>query len=280
MTRHAEVILSILGSSFRVTSEDARMVDLVRELWGPFVAGPERVNPADVRLEVRGEAWHLRMADEPHVAASDPWLVASSLRNALSRRAIARATSIVPLHAAAAERDGVFVVLSGQPRAGKTTLLLDLLDRGWRLVTDDLVPLDPKALTATPFPKPLSIRDPDRWARFARGWDVPGWLPPPAGAGLLPADALPLSAATTFTPSVLVFPQFDEGAAPLGERLTAAQTLAWTADNLHTREPGPGVLPALARLGTEVPGHVLRYGSSDAALGLLEKCLAGSTAME
>lgn len=272
----AEVTLSILGSGFRVTSEDERMVELVRQLWEPFVAGAGP-DPVEARLEVRGPAWHLRMPDEPHVSATDPWLAASSLRNALSRRAITEATSIVPLHAAAAERDGVFVVLSGPPKAGKTTLLLDLLDQGWRLVTDDLVPLDPKTLTAAPFPKPLSVRDPERWARFSAGWDVPGWLPPPAGAGLLPAHTVRVTDVRAFAPSLLVFPQFEEGADPTAERLTAAQTVAWAADNLHSRKPGAaGVLPTLARLGTKAPGCVLRYGSTAAALKLLEKYLAAS----
>jgi hypothetical protein len=279
MTRAPEVTLSILGSGFRVTSEDERMVAFVRELWEPFVA--EVDGPVEVRLEVRGPSWHLLMPDEPHVAASDPWMVASSLRNALSRRAIAEAASIVPLHAAAAERDGVFVVLSGPPRAGKTTLLLDLLEAGWRLVTDDLVPLDPQTLTATPFQKPLSVRDPERWARFARAWEVPEWLPPPSGAGLLPAGVMPVSEAEVYAPSLLAFPRFEAGADPGCERLTAAETVAWAADNLHSRGPGAaGVLPVLARLGSQVPGCTLRYGSTEDALEVLGKCLAAPSAME
>src|SRR5262249_54894887 len=43
------------------------------------------------------------------------------------------------LHAAALERDGRAFVLAGPSGAGKTTLSLALLARGWRLVTEEIV---------------------------------------------------------------------------------------------------------------------------------------------
>ena len=275
MTQPAEVTLSILGSTFRISSDDERMAELARELWEPFLTTDGGAF-LEAIVESRDEGWHLVIPDEPRVGATDPWVLASSLRNSLSRRAIRAATSIVPLHAAAVERDGVVVVLAGPPRAGKTTLLLDLLECGWLLVTDDLVPLDPATLTATPFPKPLSVRDPERWARLAGGWDVPDWLPPPATVGLLPATAVPCSTLEEYSPGVLVFPTFEPGAEPAIDPLSPAAVVAWAADNLHTRPPGAaGVLPALARLGQRTRGYRVTYGSTENALELMEKCLAG-----
>jgi hypothetical protein len=276
-----EVTLSILGSHFRVVAEDPRMADLVEELWRPFVSagGP---NEVEVRIGPYGDTgWRLDVADESPISAQDPWLLASSARNALSRTAIRNATSIVPLHAAAVERDGVFAVLSGPPRAGKTTLLLDLLGEGWSLVTDDLVPVDPETLTATPFAKPLSVRDPARWREVSGGWAVPEWLPPPDQVGLVPATALRRSEVDSYAPSVLVFPHYDPDSSPAFRPLTAAETVAWCGDNLHTRGPGaPGVLAVLARLAAGAPGYAISYGSSAEALELLAKCLAGEIPME
>lgn len=280
MTRSPEVTLSMLDSGFRITSSDERIVDLVRELWGPFlddVAG----DPHDVVVDALGEGWRLEVPGERPVEAVDPWVLASSLRNALSRRSIAEATSLIPVHAAAVERDGSFLVLSGPPRAGKTTLLLDLLDDGWRLVTDDLVPIDPETLTAEPFPKPLSVRDPGRWRRASQGWRVPEWLPPPSVTGLVPATAVRHTDARSFRPSLLVFSRYAPGEPASIERLTPAQTVAWCADNLHTREvAAPGLLSVVARLGRTTPGYAVCYGSSEEALEVLGKCLAAREAME
>lgn len=280
MTHSSEVTLSMLDSPFRVTSVDERIAELVRELWEPFL--DERVGEAtEVTVEPLREGWRLRVPGEPVSGAVDPWVLAASLRNAMSGRAVREATSLVPVHAAAAERDGRFLVLSGPPRAGKTTLLLDLLEAGWKLVTDDLVPVDPERLTATPFPKPLSVRDPDRWRRFSGGWRVPEWLPPPSVVGFIPATAMAHTEVSTFRPSLLVFSRYAPGEPPSLERLTPAQTVAWCADNLHTREPGaPGLLPVVARLGRVTPGFAVRYGSSEEALKLLEKCLVGTGPME
>ena len=52
------------------------------------------------------------------------------------------------LHASCAARAGAGVLLIGPPGAGKSDLLLRLLDRGWSLVADDRVVID--GLSASP----------------------------------------------------------------------------------------------------------------------------------
>ena len=276
MTPASEVALSVLGTGFVVSSDDVRIVDLVRALWGPFVVEDPGLDPRELHIRRDEDRWTVAQPPHPPISAVDPWIVVSAVRNSVSGIAIANAGPMVPVHGAAVERDGVFLVLSGPVRAGKTTLLLELLDRGWLLVTDDLVALDPETLTARPFQKPLSVRDPETWRRFSRGWDVPAWLPDPTVVGLIPATAMPHSAAAEYRPSLLVFPRFVAAGDPFLEVLTPAQVVAWCGDNLHSRGPGePGLLPAVARLSISTPGYTVRYGSTGVALELLEKCLAG-----
>lgn len=56
------------------------------------------------------------------------------------------------VHGSAAARDGQGVLLVGPPGSGKSDLLLRLLGRGWRLVADDQVVLDPDGLADAPAP--------------------------------------------------------------------------------------------------------------------------------
>lgn len=280
MTSRAELWLSVLDSRFRVSSDDERMLALMRELWEPFAVDSPPGEAHEVLIERRSEGWRLDAPPAPPILAVDPWILAAAARNGISRNAIAEATT-VPLHAAAVEREGTFVALAGPPEAGKTTLLLDLLARGWLLVTDDLVPLDTATLEASPFPKPLSVRDPGRWRTIAASWSVPEWLPPPQRVGLVPATAIPRTAAETYRPSRVVFPRYEAGAEPSFEALTRGRTVARCGENLHARGPETAaVLPALARLGAEAPGFAIRYGSSEDALVLLRKCLAVAEPME
>lgn len=274
MTRGA-IGLELLDSHFRLTSDDELMLGFVRELWDPFVVEDAPPAAIEVSIEREGDRWRMEAPGEPGGAAVDPWVFAAVLRNALSRRAIAEAGSIVPLHGAAAERDGVYVVLAAPPEAGKTTLLLELLVRGWRLVTDDLIPLDPRTLHAAPFLKPLSVREPDRWDRFSGRWRVPGWLPRPQTLGLLPATAFPCAAARPFRADTALFPAFSKGAEPLLEALTPGQTAAAAAANLHPAgRATPERVAALARWAGATRAYRVEYGHSEDALELLESGLA------
>ena len=50
------------------------------------------------------------------------------------------------LHAAAAERDGLLVVLAGSSGSGKSTTVAALVQHGFRYVTDEVVVLDRESL--------------------------------------------------------------------------------------------------------------------------------------
>jgi hypothetical protein len=278
MTGRSEVALTLLDSSFCITSEDDRMVELVRLLWEPFVSAkvPEGT---PIEIDAGEDGWRFLAPRDPGAVAKDPWVFAAVLRNFLSRRSIQEASGIVPLHGAAVEREGAFLVLSGPPKAGKTTLMLELLARGWRLVTDDLVPLEETGGSARPFPKPLSIREPERWRRYRERWDVPEWLPVPAGTALIPATAFPRTEVDVYSPSALVFSRWEATGAPDVEALAPARAVALCAENLHL-PAGPGDLGTLSALCAAVPACRIRYGTTESALELLEKCLAAPDLME
>ncbi len=63
------------------------------------------------------------------------------------------------LHAAVVERYGRAMILPAPPGSGKSTLCAGLINRGWRLLSDELALIDPETVTLTPNPRPVSLKN-------------------------------------------------------------------------------------------------------------------------
>ncbi len=75
------------------------------------------------------------------------------------------------LHAAVVEKGGYAAILPGSPGTGKSTLCAALVNRGWRLLTDELALISPEDGMLTPLPRPISLKNEsiDVIRRFAPG---------------------------------------------------------------------------------------------------------------
>ncbi len=78
------------------------------------------------------------------------------------------------LHGCAVARDGRAIAVLGASGTGKSTAALALLDRGWELVTDDLLALDPggRALPGPPFVRLCPDRAGGRGGEFDAGGKI------------------------------------------------------------------------------------------------------------
>ena len=63
------------------------------------------------------------------------------------------------VHAAVVEREGHAVILPAPPGSGKSTLCAALINRGWRLLSDELALVSPATLELTPIPRPVSLKN-------------------------------------------------------------------------------------------------------------------------
>ncbi|HTS20187.1 MAG TPA: HprK-related kinase A [Casimicrobiaceae bacterium] len=63
------------------------------------------------------------------------------------------------VHAAAVERSGLAALLPGPPGSGKSTLCAALVNRGWRLLSDELALLDFASGFVVPLPRPVSLKN-------------------------------------------------------------------------------------------------------------------------
>jgi HprK-related kinase A len=63
------------------------------------------------------------------------------------------------IHAAAIEKDGFAAVLPAPPGSGKSTLCAALVNRGWRLLSDELALLRIEDGKIAPLPRPVSLKN-------------------------------------------------------------------------------------------------------------------------
>ncbi|MFN2337711.1 MAG: HprK-related kinase A [Gammaproteobacteria bacterium] len=63
------------------------------------------------------------------------------------------------LHAAVIARDGRAVILPAPPGSGKSTLCAGLVNRGWRLLSDELTLIDRDTGLIAPLPRPVSLKN-------------------------------------------------------------------------------------------------------------------------
>ena len=178
------------------------------------------------------------------------------------------------LHAAAVERGGRAIVMTGESGAGKSTLATLLGARGWRFMGDEFVLLDPATGMIHAFPRLVSLKNraiaavaaalPD--ARFGplltgtpKG-DIRHLVPDARAVAAMDDPAMP---------ALLLFPRFGEAAAvravAAGEafvRLTQAST-----NYVALGERG---FDTLTRFARDVPKVAVDYPDGEAAIAQVE----------
>jgi HprK-related kinase A len=179
------------------------------------------------------------------------------------------------LHASAVERDGKAVLMTGESGAGKSTLAALLMARGWRLMGDEFVLVDPATGLVHGFPRLVSLKNeavPVVEAALPGARFGPALEGTPKGLirHLVP-DARAIAAmAEPAKAKLILFPSFGFEAAEREVfpsetfvRLTQAST-----NYVTLAERG---FDALTRLVTTVPAVAIDYPDTETALALVER---------
>jgi len=179
------------------------------------------------------------------------------------------------LHAGAVTRSGRCLLLPGDPGAGKTSLVLGLLLRGWGLLSDEAAPIHPDTSEVHPFPRTLCIKDGclgkfhgvDRNAVL----DRPGSVLDVGGVSCVASrafDMLPLDRSAPV--GAIVFPSYTRGAPASLVQIPRAKGLGLLMRHALNRRAFPDrALSILGKLADRARCFELHSGSLEAALDLL-----------
>lgn len=63
------------------------------------------------------------------------------------------------IHAAVVEKNSKALILPGEPGSGKSTLCASLINKGWRLLSDELTLIDCRTGNIVPVPRPVSLKN-------------------------------------------------------------------------------------------------------------------------
>lgn len=182
------------------------------------------------------------------------------------------------LHAAALERGGHALLLPARSGSGKSTLCAGLtFGGGWRLLSDDLVLIDPNHGHVLPLPRPVRLENEsiDVIRAFAPSAVVGGSIQDTANTNVAyaraPADAV-LRADDQALPAWIVVPRFVVGAAaqlqPL-PRARAFMALVESAFNYNVH--GRAGFAVLAELIDRSVCYEFTYGNLHDATAVFEE---------
>lgn len=179
----------------------------------------------------------------------------------------------ITLHAAVLERQGRAVLLPAPPGSGKSTFCAALMMAGWRLLSDEMVLLDPQTLQVTPSARPISLKN--------RSIDLMKTRAPEASFGPMAHDTLKGTvchmaisdeslgqALQPAAPAWVVFPRYQPGTGLSVVPRGKASALTELFSNCFNHQVhGRNGFRALVRLTDQVKTFDLAYDDLDAALG-------------
>ena len=224
----------------RLTTPLAWVARHVGMLYADFPA-LEQVDVVDAHVSVRSAGWTGRrasiFADGAVVYRKVPISQAVPLVEwTLNLCVFHRPSRYLLLHAAVVEKDGLAAIFPGDAGSGKSTLCAALVHRGWRLLSDEVAPVQPADGRIVPVPRPISLKEEaiEAVQRFApEAVFGPIWPETAKGrlAHVLPPRGSVLRMDEPAQPAWVIFPTFTPGTEPRLEPFGKPQALLYCATN-------------------------------------------------
>jgi HprK-related kinase A len=188
------------------------------------------------------------------------------------------------IHAAVVEKEGMAAILPGPPGSGKSTLCAALVNRGWRLLSDELALLDMDTNLLYGMSRPVNLKNASIGLieRFAPGVVLTEPVSDTTKGTIAlmrpPAESVDL-AERAARPAWIVVPHYSPGAFPRLERHGKAETFMLIAGQSFNYDiHGVRGFSAVGALVDACRCHRFAYGRLDDAVRVFDALRAGSVA--
>lgn len=184
------------------------------------------------------------------------------------------------LHAAVIARDGRAVILPAPPGSGKSTLCAGLVNRGWRLLSDELTLIDRGTGRITPLPRPVSLKN--QSIEVIRAFAPEAVLGPVARdtakgtvAHMQPPAASVRAADELARPAWIIMPRYQAGAPAELTALPKGEAFIQAADqSFNYSLLGQEGFEAMGRLVDNCECLRFHYGELEEAVAVFDRLAA------
>lgn len=254
--------IAFFGHTVKAGSNEAELNRAIGRLFALMSTSSLTEPIAEVRIEAAGSSSQLLLNGTVAGPKRTGAKLLRSLYREVVRQFIFRIPQFVWLHAACAASGDWAIVLPGSWGRGKSTIALQLYDKGWSFLSDDIVPLDPATGAAFPFPATPQVR-PGSQRSLSRDQ-----------LSSLPKSAVPIDEARVADGpkpvSMIVFPHFHTGASAEMTSISPGQAVGELLENcLSFPENTDETIRALCAMVESTPTYTLSFGDPAEATKIL-----------
>lgn len=185
------------------------------------------------------------------------------------------------LHAAAVARGEHALILPAPPGSGKSTLCAALVNRGWRLLSDELTLIDLASGTVHGLARPVNLKNDSIGIirRFAPAavFSAPATDTAKGTVALMKAPTASVDQATAGTlPKWIVLPRYTPGTSARLKTMPSGAAFLAIADNaMNYHVLGRKGFEAVGRLIDRCSRHSFEYSELDEAVACLDQLASG-----
>ena len=147
----------VWGTDFRVEAADRSILDGLDRVCGQFASQPTSEVVALTVTAVESGGWLIRRPGEAGLERRTAGRAVRHIEWRMVGIAARAERRMIHWHAAALTRGGRTILLAGRAGAGKSTLAVALARRGFALLGEDVVFMDPLSREIHPFRRALSL---------------------------------------------------------------------------------------------------------------------------